>query len=107
MMILNLLLSDLIVSEVGPKMGMSNIFNYAPRSKAHVFVIIYWVCSMTVQLKLQSQGPQSCFPVLGFVVVGIENYSVQQQSHSVASWLQRVPCRRTVFEAACCSKYFI
>lgn len=106
-MILNLLLSDLIVPEVGPEMVMSNIFNYAPRSKAHVFVIIYWVCSMTVQLKLQSQGPQSCFPVLGFIIVDMQNYSVQQQSCLVISWLQSVPCRRIVCEAACCSKYFV
>lgn len=54
---LMLLPSDLIVPEVGLKMGISNIFNYAPRSKADVFVIIFLVCSMMVQLKLQCQKP--------------------------------------------------
>lgn len=104
---LNLLPSDLIVPEVGPKMGMSSIFNYAPRSKADVFVIICWMCGMMVQLKLQCQRPQSCFPVLGSMIVDTGNYSVQQQSRLVTSWLQRVPCRRIARVASSCSKYFV
>lgn len=48
----NLLHSDLIVPEVGSEMvGMRNIFNYAFRRKVDVFVIICWLCRMTVNLK--------------------------------------------------------
>lgn len=48
---LNLLCSDLIVPEVGSEMG--GYENYALRRRVDVFVIIGWVCSMTVLLKLQ------------------------------------------------------
>lgn len=103
---LNLLLSDLIVPEVGPKKGISNIFNYTPRSNADVFLIICWVCSMTMQLKLKCQKPQSCFPVFGSMTVQEILYATPA-SRLVISVLQRVPHRRIAHVAAFCSMYFV
>lgn len=102
---LNLLLSDLIVPEVGPKMSMSNIFNYAPKSKADVFVKICWVFSLTVQLKLKCQRPWSCFPLLGSVIVQ-RMLCLTEEPYLVIPLLQRVTHRRIAYVAASKSTYF-